>query len=128
VSKKAKGFPERAYAKWVVLHFMWQRISPVLAKRALRQRFREESEWRLFPPLSKAVDAAFRGASAYYRSNRGAGAKQVDPSVFFKRSSHHEELEKFWRKPANNYRGRFEKAVAAFSREMERLLDEGNRR
>ena len=23
VGKRAKGFPERAYAKWLVLHFMW---------------------------------------------------------------------------------------------------------
>jgi hypothetical protein len=124
VSKKAKGFPERAYAKWLVLHFMWQRLSPVLGKRTQRQRFRVESEWRLFRTLSRSVDAVFRAASSYYRANRGSGAKQVDPSVFFKRSGHHQELEKFWRKTSNKHRAGFEKAFSAFSDEMDRLLNE----
>ena len=124
VSKKAKGFPERAYAKWLVLHFMWQRLSPVLGKRTQRQRFRVESEWRLFRTLSRSVDAVFRAASGYYRANRGSGAKQVDPSVFFKRSGHHQELEKFWRKASNKHKASFEKAFSAFSDEMDRLLNE----
>jgi hypothetical protein len=124
VSKKTKGFPERAYAKWLVLHFMWQRLSPILASRSLKERFRVESEWRLFPALSRAIDAAFKGTSAYYRANRGVGAKQVDPSAFFKRSGHHQELEKFWKKPSNKYRSGLESALTSFSRQLERLQND----
>lgn len=124
VGKQAKGFPERAYAKWLVLHFMWKRLSPVLSRKTLKQRFRVESERQMFPTLSRAVDAAFRGASAYYRVNRGSGARQVDPSVFFKRGNHHVELEKFWSKSSNKHRGSFERAFMAFSKELDRLLNE----
>lgn len=124
VSKRAKGFPERAYAKWLVLHFMWQRLSPILGTKNLRQQFRLASEGGLFPSLGKAVDAVFSGASTYYRSNRGSGAKQVDPSVFFKRSGHHVELEKFWGGPANRHERRFAKAFAAFAKSLDNLVNE----
>ena len=124
VSRQAKGFPERAYAKWLVLHFMWQRRSPVLGKRTLKQLFRTKSESSLFPTLSKAANAAFMGASAYYRAVRGTGAKQVDPSSFFKRIGHHNEFEKYWRRTTNKYRPRLAKAWTAFTRELNNLANE----
>jgi hypothetical protein len=124
VSKQAKGFPERAYAKWVVLHFMWQHLSPVLNKKTLKRLFRMKSENKLFLKLSKAVNTAFRGASAYYRANRGAGAKQVDPSSFFKRSQHHIGFQKFWRRVENRDRPAFMKAWTVFTRELDNLANE----
>lgn len=124
VSRQAQGYPERAYAKWLVTHFMWQRLSPVLAKKTLRQLFRTESESGLSPALSRAVAAAFRGASAYYRSNRGSGVKQVDPSAFFKRSGHHTALEKFWEKRANKHKAGFAKAFEAFTKKLNSLANE----
>lgn len=124
VSKEAKGFPERAYAKWLVLHFIWQRLAPVLGKKTLKRLFRAESESGLFPSLSTAISAAFKGASAYYRANRGIGSTQVDPSSFFKRIGHHNELEKFWCRPTNKYRARFTRAWTAFTRELNSLANE----
>ena len=53
VSKQAKGFPERAYAKWLVIHFIWQRLSPVLRKKALRHVFATSSESGLSPTLRR---------------------------------------------------------------------------
>ena len=124
VSKQAKGFPERAYAKWVVLHFMWEHLSLMLSKKTLRRLFREKSESELSPALSKAVNAAFRGTSTYYRANRGAGAKQVDPSSFFKRSQHHTAFKKFWAARENGNRPGFIKALTAFGRELDELANE----
>lgn len=124
VSRTAKGYPERAYAKWLVLHFVWQRLSPVLKSKALKQLFRTESERGLFEPLSKAVNVAFKAASAYYRANRGVGAKQVDPSSFFKRNGHHVEFEKFWVRPANLHRASFAKAFAGFAKQLNDLANE----
>lgn len=124
VSKGAKGFPERAYAKWLVLHFVWRRLSSALNSKARKQRFREESETNLLPTLAKAVDAAFRGAGAYYRAKRGSGPTQTDPSVFFKRGGHHQELEKFWQSPSNKYKAKFSNAVKDFSYQLDRLMSE----
>jgi hypothetical protein len=124
VSKQAKGFPERGYAKWLVTHFMWQRLSPLLGKRTLKQSFRMESESGPFTSLSRAATAAFRGSSAYYRANRGSGAKQVDPSSFFKRVGHHDAFEQFWRRPDNKHRAAFMKGWTAFENELDDLSNE----
>jgi hypothetical protein len=118
VSKSAKGFPERAYAKWLVLHFVWQRLSSVLGKKTSKELFREHSERRFFDKLDKAINAAFKGASTYYRANRGSGAKQIDPSVFFKRANHHTAFEKFWESSANKHRASFGKAWKAFAQHL----------
>lgn len=122
LAKETKGYPERAYAKWLVLHFTWKRLSPLLSSKARHRMFRERSERGLFHSLSKATVAAFRGTSAYYRANRGSGAKQVDPSGFYKRSGHHEALEVFWRGSANKHRRAFDKALEGFRHEFEQLL------
>lgn len=124
VSKAAKGYPERAYAKWLVLHFIWQSLSPVLGKRTLKEIFRTRSEGGGFKSLHKAIDAAFKGASAYYRANRGSGAKQVDPSVFFKRAKHHIEFKRFWNGPANKFRSAFAKSWTTFTKELDSLANE----
>jgi hypothetical protein len=124
VAREAKGFPERAYAKWLVLHFMWQRLASVLTTKTLKQAFRTESERGLFRSLSKASAASYRSASAYYRANRGAGAAQIDPSSFFKRIGHHDQLEAFWRGAANSkHRNGFKKAWTAFTSELEDLAN-----
>jgi hypothetical protein len=121
VSRSAKGYPERAYAKWVVLHFIWRRLSPTLAKKSLKEAFRMRSESGGFNSLHKAIDAAFKGISAYYRVNRGSGAKQVDPSVFFKRAKHHIEFEQFWSRPTNTHQRAFTKAWETFERDLSHL-------
>jgi hypothetical protein len=40
VAYAAKGFPERAYAKWLVVHFMWHNASPLMASRSYKDAFR----------------------------------------------------------------------------------------
>ena len=119
VSKQAKGFPERAYAKWLVIHFIWQRLSPVLRKKALRHVFATSSESGLSPTLRRAANTVFMAARAYYRNNRGTGAKQVDPSSFFKRTGHHTEFERFWARRNNKHRDGFAKVFSAFARGLD---------
>ena len=124
ISQQAKGYPERGYAKWVVLHFMWQQVSPLLGSRVLRRGFRAMSECSLIPELSKAVNAAFKGASAYYKTNRGSGARQIDPSSFFKHSGHHIEFKKFWEHRDNKRRPEFIKYLTVFEGRLTTLVDE----
>ena len=123
VSKQARGFPERAYAKWLVIHFLWQRLSPALGKKALRQLFASSSESGLSPTLCRAANIVFVAASAYYRDNRGTGAKQVDPSGFFKRTGHHTKFERFLAQRNNKHRGRFTKAFLMFERGLGQLAN-----
>ena len=61
----------------------------------------------------------FMAARAYYRNNRGTGAKQVDPSSFFKRTGHHTEFERFWARRNNKHRDGFAKVFSAFARGLD---------
>jgi hypothetical protein len=124
VAQQAKGFPERGYAKWVVLHFTWEQMSSVLRKKALKRVFCTVSESALFPELSKAVNAVYKGTSAYHKANRGLRAKQIDPSSFFKRTEHHIEFKRFWGRRVNRHRQEFTKAWAAFEQRIDRLANE----
>src|SRR5262249_12844008 len=114
VTSEAWGYPERAYAKWLILHFMWKRLSSVLGTKALKRVFIEESENYLWGNVCKATTAAFKAAIAYFRANRGSGATRLDPSTFFKHSGHHEEFEIFWSKPKNKERKRFARVWEEF--------------
>ena len=119
VSRAAKGYPERAYAKWVVLHFLWQDLSPAIRSRVMKQQFRVRSERELMPSLLRAVDAVFKGCIAYFHKHRGRGATQVDPSTFFKRAGHHREFPRFWEEHVRGYKAAFKKSWKAFVEELQ---------
>jgi hypothetical protein len=64
VSYAARGYPERAYAKWLVLNFAWTSLEPVCRKRAQAEAFRsvcERDTTRTVTPLLRAIDAVFVG-------------------------------------------------------------------
>ena len=44
VEKSAKGYPERAYAKWLVVHFVWNRLCHEVSAKAKAEKFRLVSE------------------------------------------------------------------------------------
>lgn len=123
VQSCARGYPERAYAKWLVLHFGWKWLSPCIGNANGGRLFRYACERAgahpdLLGQLDKMLDGIFRGALAFYRSHRGRGEEAKDVSTFFKRTKQHIEFERFWRSSQNPHRakvadrlGRFEKAV-----------------
>ncbi|MGD0518600.1 MAG: AIPR family protein [Thermoguttaceae bacterium] len=117
--KAAKGYPERAYAKWLVIHFMWRRLSPELKTKAKSERFRvlnELYDWdeSLLRALIRAIDAAFKSAMQFFRAHRGKGPTAIDVSSFFKRKGLHDELETFWRSSLNGHRASFNTAWHRF--------------
>ena len=78
VSYAARGYPERAYAKWLVLNFVWQWLEPVCRTRARAEVFREACERgkdHILNPLYRANDAAFTAVLRFYRSKRGSGSR-----------------------------------------------------
>jgi hypothetical protein len=110
VKRSASGYPDRSYAKWVVLHALWSRIGPDLKNKRLATTFRngcERSRWNRH--LSKAVEHLYLAALAFYRANRGSGATAVDVSNFFYRANLIEGFEVFWRTRANERRARVTK-------------------
>jgi AIPR protein len=124
VSAASSGYPERAYAKWVVLHFMWSKVGREISSRS--DAFRAACEQprhseQLLQPLHRAIDLAFLECLAYYRQNRGAGPKAVDVSAFFNRRNRHEEFATFWDDSESGSAARnkrFDSALARFVKQL----------
>jgi hypothetical protein len=118
VSYVARGYPERAYAKWLVLHFVWPYLAPVVRSADSRSRFWAEclSNSAALTPLCQAVALTFTVALAFFRKKRGQGAKAQDISTFFQRKGLDKEFDKFWKSPANRSKRSFKRAWARFEK------------
>lgn len=125
VSWAARGYPERAYAKWLVMHFVWHRLEPLCRARARADAFRVATEKDFGPlvgPLIRAIDAVYTSSLSMYRRKRGTGRRAVDVSTFFKRRRLHAEFEKHWKRADNRSRAGFTRAWASFERALENEL------
>jgi hypothetical protein len=121
VSYAARGFPERAYAKWLVLNFVWARLDPNTRSRAGAEAFRlacERDDSEVVTPLLQAINAAYRAALAFYRDRRGSGPTAIDVSTFFKRRNLHKEFDRYWRGGNNGQRKAFDGGWSKFERAL----------
>jgi hypothetical protein len=124
VNSQAHGFPERAYAKWVALHFMWSKLAPLVRSRAAAEVFRQASENNSGPVehLSSAVDKVFSATLRFYRAKRGKGARALDVSSFFRRRGLDRQFETFWSSSRNSSRpgfnGRWKKFANSLAEEV----------
>jgi hypothetical protein len=119
----SKGYPERAYAKWVVLHFAWSCLRNILGSGTAEQRFRRACEWNdstVLWQLDSALDGIFRAVLAFYRAKRGQGAEARDISTFFKLSKVHVEFGTFWNSSKNTHR---EKVATRIRKLQEALVE-----
>jgi hypothetical protein len=123
VRHRSKGYPERAYATWLVLHIMWSRVAPIIRSRGLGGVFREASERHQQPIgyLSDAVNSAFRAALSFYRHEKGQGEKAIDVSTFFKRKGLEPEFETYLRGRGRAFSKTVEKRLKRFEAELRKL-------
>ena len=122
VSYGARGFPERAYAKWLVLNFVWGKLDPNTRSRAGAEAFRaacERDDGEIVGPLLRAIHAVYRAALAFYRGRRGSGPTALDVSTFFKRRKLHTEFERHWRGSRNGHRKAFVRGWSNFRAGLE---------
>ena len=121
VSYAARGYPERAYAKWLALHFAWQSLKPLCRKRSHVTAFREVCErdtHAVVAPLRRALDGVFVAALRFYRLNRGSGPTAIDVSTFFKRRNLDKDFARFWHGSRNPGRKGFKSAWARFEKAL----------
>jgi hypothetical protein len=126
VEYAAKGYPERAYAKWLVLNFMWNEASQFFTATSRRNVF--EQEWKSqrgdsIVNLWKAITEVFRAAIDFYRINRGKGDKALDASAFFKRKNLHIEFAKFWSGSKNKHKAKYKKFIEKFENALQQDND-----
>jgi hypothetical protein len=106
VTYRSTGYPERGYAKWMVLNFVWSNLAPLVKSSKHAEVFRiqeEEQEEKMVVPLSNAVNKVFLAALRFYRKNSGEGPKRLDISTFFRtKSKLDKEFEGYWQTKGNN--------------------------
>ncbi|MFI5118381.1 MAG: AIPR family protein [Terriglobales bacterium] len=118
VKYNASGYPDRSYAKWHVLHFVWRELGSVLQKRRTADLFIAMYERRGNRNLNDGIRLVYLAILDFYRRNRGKGARAVDISNFFYRSKQHDKFEHFWHSPMNKRRTRANKMFAQFRHEL----------
>jgi hypothetical protein len=121
------GYPERAYAKWLVLHHMWSRLAPLVRTRSSAELLIEVCEGNLKPlkPLWQANITIFRAALTFYRKKkkRGHGERATDVSSFFKRKGLPLEFERYLKNGGKSFRRSFDRRWAVFEDQL-RSMDE----
>ena len=123
VKYEASGYPDRAYAKWYAMHFIWQHAGPLLRSKAAADYFRASCErYRWSAPLHAATDQVYRGLLEFFKLKRGSGPRAVDISNFFYRLNQHTAFESFWRGPKNARKARFRKMMKKFQLELEAAI------
>jgi hypothetical protein len=116
----ARGHPERAYAKWLVMHLTWKLLSQDISTGLGERRFRcifersDDAAYRAGAPLYNLIDGLFKAVLAFYRSKRGTGGEAKDVSTFFQLAKLHQRFAKFWNAPRNPNRARVVRWVKRF--------------
>ena len=117
VQSVAYGYPRRAYAKWLVLHFVWNKLSKNIGYGVGEHRFRYASEYNnvvVLRQLRMGIEGVFRAALAFYRAERGQGEEAKDESTFFQLTKLDRGFDSFWRSSKNSYRRKVEMRIRKF--------------
>jgi hypothetical protein len=125
ISYAARGYPERAYAKWLVLNFTWSRLEPHGRARASAEaliRACEQDDSHIVGPMLRAIHMVYREALRFYRSKRGSGQTAIDVSSFFKRRNLHKEFATYWRGSSNKSRAKFMRTWSQFEKALRQQL------
>jgi len=123
----ARGYPERAYAKWLVLNFLWEKIGKDIESGPSEKRLRhsyEQNSSDVRNPLNNAAITVFRAALKFYRTKKGTGEEAKDVSSFFQLSKLHTEFKKFWESSKNPYRPKFNNSIAKFKKRLGKVETE----
>jgi hypothetical protein len=120
-SYSARGYPERGYAKWLVIHHLWQQVGPMLRSRAIAEAFRKLAEKNsgALRHFDRAAELTYREALRLYRRQRGKGETATDVSSFFKLRNLDSLFSRHWRGGSNRSRSAFQSHLKRFADEVE---------
>lgn len=122
VTYRGRGKPQRGYAKWVVLNFLWSQIGQRVKTNKRAQTFRiacENWDRPIVRPLERMAEFAFVEAVRFYRAKRGEGDKAIDVSSFFKKKGLDRQFADFWDHKASGSRRKFAAEMKNFEKGLE---------
>jgi hypothetical protein len=118
----SREYPQRGYAKWLVLGFMWSHFSSIVRADRNARAFRcicERREYKSLNPLWNAINIVYIQALKYYNANKGRGDKAMDISTFFhNKKGRDKEFERFWAETVGTHRSRLEKCIAKVNKRV----------
>ncbi|WLB55492.1 AIPR family protein [Bradyrhizobium japonicum] len=115
VKRQGSGYPDRAYAKWHAMNFLWSHVAPLLRRKSTAEEFRRRCETREgWPPLERAASEVFKALGDFFKANRGVGQKATDISNFFYRPHQEKAFEKYWASRRNTRRLRVKRYLQLF--------------
>ncbi len=119
--RSARGYPQRAYATWVAINFLWSRLEPGLPSRAAREGFVDDwlEKGDAYWTLRSAGATVLRATLQFYRVSKGTGEKAVDISTFFQRTGLHTAFARFWSGSRNSHRKRFDASMKRFTKAVQ---------
>lgn len=94
----------RGYAKWLVLHYIWEKIGDELRKAENREKFVRIAERyyryeKQFKPLNRAIEETFKASLSLFRENKyPSEGGLLDASTFFNKSDLPQKFDKFLNK------------------------------
>jgi len=120
VSYAARGYPERAYAKWLTLNFIWIYMEKLLRARNMSVAFKKISEGNDYSlnHFISAIGKVFVASLKFYRMKRGKGATATDVSTFFQRRNLHKGFVNYWKGSGNKSRKVFHKLMKRFENSL----------
>jgi len=125
VQNVARGKPERAYAKWLVLKFAWQLVSRYIETRQGATKFRHicESDHynNILVPLHLALDKIFKAVRIFFMLQRGKGEEAKDISTFFLLTKLDLRFREFWKSSKNRHREKVEVHIEKFRKALEKF-------
>lgn len=124
VLRAAKGHQQRAYAKWLVLNFLWGELEEDVGRNRAERFFRSACERRapeVLDPLQKAIEDVFKAAQKFYIHNRGGGEEAADRQTFFKKSGLDREFKRYWQSTQNTTRAKADARLLRFRRALREL-------
>jgi hypothetical protein len=125
VQNIARGKPERAYAKWLVLKFAWQLVSRYIETGQGATKFRHicENDYHnnILVPLNLALDKIFKAVHIFFRLERGKGEEAKDISTFFLLAKLDTKFGEFWKSSKNPHREKVEVHIKKFRKALEKF-------
>lgn len=124
VQYTAHGYPKRAYAKWVVLNFLWKDFGNKIDSGSLEKKFRYACEYRkndVLDPLVVSIANVFRAVLRFYNQNKGEGEEARDESTFFQLTKLHEQFNDFWYSKKNNNKKTYDRNKNKFLKYLEEI-------
>lgn len=120
----AYGYSDRPYAQWHVLHFIWDKLSPIIGYGQTEKQFIYacEQDSSALNPLIKAIEAVFKAIMKYYRAHRKTGNEIEDIAPFFKRANLIEPFSRYWVSSANEYKAKYKENINSFKDKLNKII------